>query len=85
MPEVTEYLWHWFLRLSKRRGGGFGPAPLTHSGMRDFFHLAGIRPSAWEIELLEELDDLYLQIQADEDRAKRKKAKTAAGKAAKED
>lgn len=60
MPEALEYLWRWFLRMSNRRGGGFGPAPLTHGGIRDFFELSRIIPTPWEIEQIEALDILYL-------------------------
>lgn len=66
MPELLEYLWKWFLRLSKRRGSGFGPAPLSHTGIKDFFTLIKIEPTPWEIEQIEQLDDVYLKIRAEE-------------------
>ena len=62
MPPAFEYLWTWFLRMSNRRGGGFGASPLTHAGMQAFFELAGIWPTPWDVEQLEALDDLYLRI-----------------------
>ncbi len=72
LPACLIYLWHWFLRLSNRRGGGFGPAPLTHSNLRDFFELSGVWPTPWEIEQIEALDDLYLKILGEEEDKKAK-------------
>lgn len=37
----------------------------------------GITPTPWEIERIEELDDLYLQIQSEEERKKASKKKKA--------
>jgi hypothetical protein len=63
------HLWHWFLRLSNRRGGGFGPAALTHSEMLAFFELTRETPTPWEVEQIEALDSLYLSILAEETKA----------------
>ncbi len=63
------HLWHWFLRMSNRRGGGFGPAPITHRDMQAFFELAQISPTPWEVEMIETLDSLYLTSLA-EDKSK---------------
>lgn len=61
MPLAFEYLWTWFIRMSNRRGGGFGASPLTHTGIKAFFELVGIWPTPWDVEQLEILDDLYLR------------------------
>lgn len=61
MPPFLEYLWSWWLRLTRRRGCGFAPEPLNHSQLADFFRLIGIDPQPWEIDLLERIDDLYLE------------------------
>jgi hypothetical protein len=66
MPYCVEHIWKWFLRMSNRRGGGFGPAALTHTAMHDFFRLAGINPSPWEVEQIEALDSLYLSTLAED-------------------
>ena len=67
-PPLFEHLWSWFFRLSRRRGGGFGPSPLTHQDIFAWATLSGITPNPWEVLQLEMLDDLYLKMTAKKDK-----------------
>jgi hypothetical protein len=60
MPAALGYLWRAFCRMRGRKGGGFGPQPLEFGDFEAFQRLARIDFTPWEIELLEELDDLCL-------------------------
>jgi hypothetical protein len=62
MPPVFAHLWGWFLRLSARRGGGYGLAPLFFQEIDAWARRTRLDPTPWEIEQLEKLDDLYLKI-----------------------
>lgn len=75
MPPAIEYLYNWFSRLSNRRGGGFGPAPLSFTELDNFFRLIGIEPQPWEVETLEALDNLWLKTSAEDEKKKLKKDK----------
>lgn len=60
-PALTQYLWATFLRLSNRRGSsGFGPLPISWSELRAFMDITGRRFAAWELDMIEALDVLYL-------------------------
>ena len=65
LPPVLEHIWKWFLRLSARRGGGYGPAPFSFQEIGAWAELTRCEPSPWEVEQLEKLDDLYLKIIAE--------------------
>lgn len=63
-PAALAYLWRTFLRLSHRRPSGFGPSPLTWSDIHAFIAASGFRLVPWEIEMIEQLDDLWLAERA---------------------
>lgn len=61
-PDGLDYLWNAFLRLARRRGGnGFSMSPITWSDIDAFVRLSGVRFSPWEIEIIESLDELFIQ------------------------
>lgn len=61
LPRELDYLWRAFWRLAGRRQStGFGPARISWMEIDAFVRLSGVRFTPWEIELIEELDDLYL-------------------------
>lgn len=60
LPAALGYLLRAFCRMRRRKGGGFGPQPLEFGDIESFQRLAGFRFTPWEIELLEQLDDLNL-------------------------
>lgn len=59
-PPAAAYLWQAFVRLHGRRGSsGMGVDPITWSDLDAFTRLSGLRLTPWEIEAIEELDDLW--------------------------
>lgn len=61
-PAALRYLWEMFFRLRRRQGGnGFAPAPLSWPAIDAFLRLSGCRVTPWEVELIEGLDDLWLE------------------------
>lgn len=60
-PALVQYLWATFQRLSNRRGSsGFGPLPISWSELRAFMDITGRRFTAWELDMIEALDVVYL-------------------------
>ena len=54
------YLWNAFQRLSGRRtGSGFGINPIAYADIEAFARLRAKRFSPFEIELIEDLDNLF--------------------------
>lgn len=63
LPLELEYLWATFCRLAARRGsGGFGIAPITWADLDAFMRLTGARLAPWEIRILEDLDNLFRNV-----------------------
>ncbi len=63
-PSALDYLWTIFTRLRRRKGAGFsGPLPIEWPDIDAFIRNGRMRLSPWEIEIIEELDDLYLATQ----------------------
>jgi hypothetical protein len=63
-PMPLVYLWSTFARLNGRRGGnGFGLNPIGWAEIDAYQRLTQSRLAPWEIQIVEELDDLYLQAQ----------------------
>ena len=61
-PEALIYVWQWFQELSAGRGvGPAGPAPLTYTDIASWAQLTGTHPSPFDVELIKELDALYLK------------------------
>lgn len=60
-PRALAYLWRAYLRLRRRAAVGMsGPQPIGWQDIDAFARRAGMRLAPWEIEILEELDDIYL-------------------------
>lgn len=60
LPEALAYLWQAFLRLHGRRGGnGFAINPISWPDIDAFTRHSGMRLAPWEVETIEELDNLY--------------------------
>lgn len=65
MPAELAYLWRTFLRLSARRGSnGFGANAIGWTDIDAFCRLSGFRLAPWEVEVIEDLDDLWRSEQA---------------------
>lgn len=60
-PKSMEYLWAIFLRLRRRKSqNGFGVPAIEWPDIDAFVRNSRITLTPWEIEIVEELDDLYL-------------------------
>lgn len=57
-----EHIWGWFIQLSARRGGGFGPAPLSYQEVDAWARLMGLDPTPWEIQQIMTIDDIQLKV-----------------------
>lgn len=63
MPDCFAECWFWFLRLNARRTGtGFGANPIQYSEIKSFFDLEGYEPMAWEVQMIEQFDNTFLQV-----------------------
>jgi hypothetical protein len=61
MPMALDYLWRIFKRIRRRKGGnGFSASPLEWPDLDAFLRLSRLELAPWEIEILEDLDDLFL-------------------------
>ncbi|MBV5327024.1 MAG: hypothetical protein JZU65_05210, partial [Chlorobium sp.] len=71
-PAAAIHIWNWFQQLSWTRGGGFGPAPLTHNEIRSWYKNMGVkpRPTPWEIEQILRLDGIWFKVQGEKDKNK---------------
>jgi hypothetical protein len=61
MPMALDYLWRIFHRLRRRKAGnGFSAVPIEWPDLDAFLRLSALSLAPWEIEILEDLDDLFL-------------------------
>jgi hypothetical protein len=64
-PLALEYIWRIFKRLARRRtSNGFGSNPITWSDIAAFEVHSKFPLKPWEIEIIEDLDDLDRAEQA---------------------
>lgn len=64
-PVELQYIWDAFWRLRRRKGGsGFALSPIEWTDIEAFCRFAGKSLSSWDVSLIEMLDDLYLDSQA---------------------
>lgn len=59
-PQALAYLWRAFRRIRGRKGGGFGPSPIEWPDIDAFVRNSAFPLAPWEIEVIEDLDDLLL-------------------------
>lgn len=60
MPKALAYLFRVYLRIRRRKGGGFGLTPIEWPDIDAFVRNSQFRLAPWEVEIIEEIDDLYL-------------------------
>ncbi|TIM07717.1 MAG: hypothetical protein E5Y62_18805 [Mesorhizobium sp.] len=59
-PVPLAYLWRAFWRLRRRKGAGIsGREPIEWSDLTAFLALTKSTLTPWEVEVIEDLDDLY--------------------------
>lgn len=60
-PAALDYLWRVFHRLRRRKGGnGFSVSPIEWPDIDAFVRNSQTPLSAWEVEVIEDLDDAFL-------------------------
>lgn len=60
-PTALSYLWQAFLRLRGRAMPTMsGPGPITYSDLDSYTRLTRMSLAPWEVQILENLDDIYL-------------------------
>lgn len=65
MPAALAYLWRTYNRIRRRAAaGGFGPSPISWADIDAFTRHSRFALAPWEIEIVEQLDDLYMGEQA---------------------
>lgn len=61
-PWQLHYLWLYFLSMCRRRtSNGYGPNPLSDEAVQAWKARHRIRLAAWEEDLLDELEGLYMK------------------------
>ena len=61
LPESMQFVWKYFLDLNSKRGGGFGPAPISYQEILAYFTLHRIEFNTFEVSLIDSLDRLMLE------------------------
>lgn len=62
MPAGAQYLWAVFHAIRRRIGAGMsGPQPISWADIDAYVRLKKFPLAPWEIGLIEDLDDIYLQ------------------------
>jgi len=60
LPPELGHVWAAFNRLSRRRGSnGFGPNPIGWPEIDAFMRRTGVKLVPFEIEIIEDFDDLF--------------------------
>lgn len=63
MPRGLDYLWSMFCRMRRRKGSnGYSQQPLEWPDIEAFLRLTRQTLVPWELEVVEELDDLFLKM-----------------------
>jgi hypothetical protein len=68
VPYELEYIWNWFLKLSRKRQSGFGPGPITSEEIVYWCVRQGVTFTPFEHTVIDQLDDLYLSHQYKKDK-----------------
>lgn len=63
LPEMTEYLWQWFMELHIDRGfTETGPQTVSYQDIKAWADITHRAPRPGEVEAIKRLDYLYLRI-----------------------
>jgi hypothetical protein len=78
IPFYIEHVWEWFWKLNRGRTYGFSsPNPLSWESIKGWSDLTGTQIRPIEVEILFEIDSVYLKYTADR---QKKESKTKKGK-----
>lgn len=77
LDELFYDAWQFFLKLHSKRGSnGFGVNPLSYSEVKAFFDLHQIHPAHYELELIEQFDNVALEVFAKSQEKQKKQQET---------
>tara|TARA_R110000796_G_C14320845_1_gene407804 strand:+ start:275 stop:541 length:267 start_codon:yes stop_codon:yes gene_type:complete len=66
-PDIASHLWSTFIQLHKGRTYGMnGPNPISEQGLYYWSKRSGITLAYWEIEIMQSLDNLWMEITSKE-------------------
>lgn len=66
LPPEVRHLWHTFLELNRTRpSSGFGASAIPFAEMDAWQRLKRMPFEAWEVDAIRELDDAWLESQAE--------------------
>lgn len=76
IPACLEHIWQWFWQLhSTRQSGMNGPLPLSYQEIKAWLELTGQAIYSSEIQIIRQLDNVYLNFSHKKAREKRNKSK----------
>lgn len=64
-PMMFAYLWDWFLRLNRSRQSGMGISGISNQEIKAFCELRNIRMSVFELDAIEQLDEIAMNSTKD--------------------
>lgn len=71
---ALSYVWQAWVRLRRRTPAGFnGPNPITIEAIDAFIRRTGLRLDPRDVELIEDVDDLYLRKATEQQASERDK------------
>lgn len=62
LPQTMVPIWEWFHKLSRRRGHGMSPFPITYFDILAWQVLTGNELDSFDIECIVSLDEVWLSI-----------------------
>jgi hypothetical protein len=63
LPPELEHVYGWFCELSNSRPQAFsGLEPITFPVIESWTRVTGAKPSAYEVDLIRKLDDVYRKV-----------------------
>lgn len=72
LDDIVEPVWDWFVEIAARKSSnGFGPGALTWVDLDAWQRLRRIRLSGGELDLILELDGIFLEDYAEQQRRQR--------------
>lgn len=73
LNELFYDAWQFFLKLHSKRGSnGFGVNPLSYTEIKAFFDLNKIYPTHYELELIEQFDNVAMEVYSKQQQEKQK-------------
>jgi hypothetical protein len=70
-PVGFEFLWSVFKELSAARQSGFSPCPIAFRDIESWVNLTGYRLAGWEVDVIRQLDEVWMGVVNDTLKAKR--------------